>query len=355
MPNSGRCSATFSVPGVAVGHILQLVKNVIRVFSWYAVRRERTTFAAKFQGMSNQFEKSYALHEQHFYKYSKGGDRAQIAQSWFREGTIGFAQAQQRNAISDPLLATYPGAAWLTVGDGRYGSDAHYLASKGAEATASDISDALLREGAEMGYISRFSKENAEALSFGDNAFDFVLCKESYHHFPRPMKALYEMLRVARKGVVLLEPVDHYIFTNFFQAFFRSILSAINALGILKLLFGKEIKRHTYEDVGNYVYKISEREMEKVALGLNFPYVAFKGLNIYHKNGAENVPVAGFSLKKLQVDVMTGVLDTLSFLKITSPQLLAVVILKEEPTEDCLSELRKAGYRVKQLPRNPYW
>lgn len=305
--------------------------------------------------MSNQFEKSYTLHEQHFYKYSKGGDRERIAQSWFKEGTIGFVQAQQRNAISDPLLKAYQGAAWLTVGDGRYGSDAHYLASKGADATATDISDALLREGAEMGFISKFSKENAEALSFGDGSFDFVLCKESYHHFPRPMKALYEMLRVSRKGVVLLEPVDHYVFTNFFQAFFRSILLAVNALGIFKLLFGKEIKRHTYEDVGNYVYKVSEREMEKVALGLNFPYVAFKGLNIYHKDGADGISASEFSLKKLQVDVMTALLDLMSFLKITSPQLLSVIILKDEPTVACLAELREAGYRVKKLPRNPYW
>lgn len=301
------------------------------------------------------FEKSYTLHEQHFFKYGKGGAREQIAQSWFQEGTIGFVQAQQRNAISDALLSSHHGAAWLTVGDGRYGSDAHYLASKGADVVASDISDVLLREGAEMGYIKKFSKENAEALSFEDNAFDFVLCKESYHHFPRPMKALYEMLRVGRRGVVLLEPTDHFIFTNFFQALFRGILLAVNALGIFKLLFGKEIKRHTYEDVGNYVYKISEREMEKVALGLNLPYVAFKGLNIYHKDGTEGKPADKFSLAKLQVDVMTGLLNLLTFLKIISPQLLAVVIFKEEPTADCLSALKNAGYRVVKLPRNPYW
>jgi ubiquinone/menaquinone biosynthesis C-methylase UbiE len=305
--------------------------------------------------MNNQFEKSYALHEQHFHKYGKGGERAQIAQSWFREGTIGYEQAQQRNTIADPLLNAYPTAAWLTVGDGRYGSDAHYLASKGADATATDISDTLLREGAEMGFITKYSKENAEALSFADGSFDFVLCKESYHHFPRPMKALYEMLRVARKGVVLLEPTDPYVFTNFFQAFFRGILLAINALGIFKLFFGKEIKRHTYEDVGNYVYKISEREMEKVALGLNFPYVAFKGMNVHHVNGTDEKSATKFSPAKLKVDLVNGLLCFFSFLKFIAPQSLAVIILKEVPTEICLAELRRAGYRVVKLPRNPYW
>jgi ubiquinone/menaquinone biosynthesis C-methylase UbiE len=305
--------------------------------------------------MAQQFEKSYELHAQHFYKYSKGGDRERLAQNWLKEGTIGYEHAQLRNSISDPLLTACPGSAWLTVGDGRYGSDAHYLASKGADATASDISDALLREGAEMGFISKFSKENAEALSFADGSFDFVLCKDAYHHFPRPMKALYEMLRVARKGVVLLEPADPYIFTNFFQAFFRNILLAVNALGVFRLLLGKEIKRHTYEDVGNYVYKISEREMEKVALGLNFPYIAFKGLNTYYMDGIDEVSATKFSMKKLRADVMTGLLRLMSFLKITAPQSLAVIILKEEPTAECLAELRNAGFRVVKLSRNPYW
>jgi hypothetical protein len=52
---------------------------------------------------------------------------------------------------------------------------------------------------------------------------------------------------------------------------------------------------------------------------------------------------------------MTGVLNLLTFLKITSPQLLSVIILKEEPTAECLAELRNTGYRVVKLPRNPYW
>lgn len=39
-----------------------------------------------------------------------------------------------------------------------------------------------------------------------DDAFDYVLCKDSYHHMPRPMIALYQMLRVARRAVVLIEP-----------------------------------------------------------------------------------------------------------------------------------------------------
>ena len=42
-----------------------------------------------------------------------------------------------------------------------------------------------------------------------------------------------------------------------------------------------------YEEVGNFGYAISEREMEKVALGLGLPAVAFKGLNDRYEKGVE--------------------------------------------------------------------
>jgi ubiquinone/menaquinone biosynthesis C-methylase UbiE len=300
-------------------------------------------------------EKSYSLHEKHFDQYGKGGAKNDIAESWFREGSVAWAQARQRDAISDSLLKAYPGAEWLTVGDGRYGSDAHYLMAKGARALATDISDTLLKEGADMGYIKEFRKENAENLSFKDDSFDFVLCKESYHHFPRPMKALYEMLRVGRKGVILLEPVDPYVYKNVFQALFRGLLALLNATGIFKLLLGREVKKHTYEEVGNYVYKISEREIEKTALGLNYPCIAFKGLNIYHIANPQHVSVKGWSIARMQERFMTGLLNLLSALRLTNPELLSAIIFKEMPTDACLQALRADGYRVVLLPRNPYW
>ncbi|MBU6340354.1 MAG: methyltransferase domain-containing protein [Bacteroidetes bacterium] len=303
----------------------------------------------------NDPEKSYALHEQHFDQYGKGGARAAIARSWFEPGSIAYAQARQRDAISDPLLQHYPGAQWLTVGDGRYGGDAHYLQSKGAKVLATDISDTLLIEGFELGYIQAYQKANAEALEFGDNSFDFVLCKESYHHFPRPMKALYEMLRVAKTGVVLLEPVDPYIYRNMIQAMFRAGIAGINRLGLFKLLLGRSINRATYEEVGNYVYKISRREIEKTALGLNYPAIAFKGINIFHLNGSEKVDAHKFSFKKALVSVMTGALNLLSFLRIAEPQLLSVIIFKEMPDEACIATLKQQGYSVQRLSRNPYW
>lgn len=57
----------------------------------------------------------------------------------------------------------------------------------------------------ERGFIHHFRALNAAAMALPHGVFDFVLCKESYHPFPRLMLAFYEMLRVARAGVVLIE------------------------------------------------------------------------------------------------------------------------------------------------------
>ena len=47
---------------------------------------------------------------------------------------------------------------------------------------------------------------NAECLPYPTASFDVVLCKEALHHLARPVLGLYEMLRVARRGVVFVEP-----------------------------------------------------------------------------------------------------------------------------------------------------
>src|SRR5690606_19793880 len=113
---------------------------------------------------------------------------------------------QQLFALAYPLCEDKT-KTWLTVGDG-YGFDANHLRLKGLDVTASDISPTFLETALERDLVEKFAIENVEKLSFQDNSFDYVFCKESYHHFPRPYQAVYEMLRVARLGVILIEPQD---------------------------------------------------------------------------------------------------------------------------------------------------
>jgi ubiquinone/menaquinone biosynthesis C-methylase UbiE len=160
---------------------------------------------------SDFIKQSYKIHEDNFLAYKRGEAKEETAKTWLQDDNVNAWCAQRIYATIDPLLQAYPEATWLTVGDGRYGNDAHYIHSKGGKVLATDISDHLLKEAVDLGRIAAYKKEYAEALSFAAEEFDFIFCKESYHHFPRPMIALYEMLRVSRKGVVLLEPQDTHL------------------------------------------------------------------------------------------------------------------------------------------------
>jgi len=172
---------------------------------------------------------SYQSHEIHSCDCARGGKKAKHAKTWFEDDTVDAWRHKRMYKSLDPLLKAFPHASWLTVGDGRFGNDAHYIQERGLKVLATDISDVLLNEAKEIGYIDDYSKENAEALSFSDEEYDFVFCKESYHHFPRPMIALYEMLRVAKTGIVLIEPNDQYVASTFLDVLFTNFKDLINS------------------------------------------------------------------------------------------------------------------------------
>ena len=79
----------------------------------------------------------------------------------------------------------------------------------GAKALPTNLDPTLLEETKQLGLIKDYRVEDMEKLSFPDKSFDFVCCKDSLHHCLAPWQALYEMMRVARKGVFLIEPFDH--------------------------------------------------------------------------------------------------------------------------------------------------
>ena len=156
--------------------------------------------------------------------------------------------------------------SWLTVGDND-GFEAIFLARNNQTAHASDISDTLLQETEKEGLLSAHSRQNVEHIQFPDSSFDYVLCKESVHHFPRPALGLYEMLRVSKKGIVLVaEPVD--ILSKMpSMLFLKNVLDAVHPS-----LIDRIWKNHfSFETVGNYIYKISEREIEKLSMGIGLP------------------------------------------------------------------------------------
>ena len=240
-----------------------------------------------------------------------------------------------------PLLRAFPDSTWLTIGDGRYGSDAFVLHGRGADVTASSLSDAMLTIAHQQGYIQQYRTENAESISQPDNSYDFILCKQSYHHFPRPAIAFYEMLRVARRAVVLIEPIE----------------GRPRLLDWAKQVFKKLIRGDQtveFESSGNFLYRTSVREIEKMLTALGHPCIAVKRFNDFFHPRLARQTNQGLSLGR--VATRAGILaqDLFCSVRLLNYGLATIIAFKIDPGTEVSQALKHQGYEFSQLPRNPY-
>lgn len=244
--------------------------------------------------------------------------------------------------LTKALVEALPEAKWLTVGDGRYGSDAGYLTQKGVDVIATSLTDESLRIAYENGYIKKYQAMNAENIALPEDSVDFVLCKESYHHCPRPPIALYEMLRVARIGVVLIEPLDNMKLLDFFKNMLK------------KLLRGDSDDDLQFEPSGNFLYRLDLRELSKMMTAMGNEVIAFKGINdFYHPRfNTGNVKMANlsFSMTKLGIAVQ----NILVKLGLLGYGLGAAVVFKSYPPTNVIESLKNDGFKIIVLPKNPY-
>lgn len=297
-------------------------------------------------------DKSYDAHSKSYADVDKNR-----AEQWTNEGTVDYWRHERMYNTLLPILNNYKNAKWLTIGDGKYGTDAHFLLKHTLNVLPTDIAEDCLKMAKEASFIPDYKIENAEHLSFKDNEFDFALVKEAYHHFPRPFIAVYEMLRVAKNGIVLIEPNDPNCQSPQQFSINQSLFWLKNSLkNWIKKLLGKEIynPQGGYEPTGNFVYTISEREIEKMALGLNYDMVAFKGLNDDYIVGVETEKLAdkgplyqkiSNTLKNEDKKVKAGK---------RSYGIYTAIIFKEMPNESCINDMKNAGFKINKLMKNPY-
>ncbi len=249
----------------------------------------------------------------------------------------------------DPFISTTK--KWLTIGDYN-GFEAHYLLQKKQNVVASDISDVVLKKAYARGLIKKYSMQNVENISYTDNAFDYVMCKEAFHHFPRAYLALYEMIRVCKLAIIMVtEPID-ILSKMSTLLFFKNILDKINPFLINRIWKN----RFSWETVGNYVFKISEREIEKIAMGMGLPCIAFKRYNHFKSHtpieGMLDVPLNINLYKRIQRKLR--IKNFISRVGLIPYDSVCTVIFKIQPEEKVVQKLLDLGYNVLRLPTNPY-
>jgi ubiquinone/menaquinone biosynthesis C-methylase UbiE len=262
---------------------------------------------------------------------------------------IGYQIINQTLKIIDPFIGNKK--TWLTIGDYN-GLEANFLDNLKEEATASDISDVFLNEAFKLGLIKKFSEVNVEKIHFPENSFHYIFCKEAFHHFPKAYLGLYEMVRCAKEAAIIVEPID--IITKMpLLLFIKNMADRISPFLINKLWRN----RFSFEIVGNYVFKISEREIEKIAMGMGMPAIAFKKVNIIvdlkmDKTVISEAPLNLKYWKKLQFRQKFK--DILSATHIIPYNHICCVIFKIIPDTEVVTKMKEMGYIYMELPKNPY-
>ncbi len=240
-----------------------------------------------------------------------------------------------------PLTREFPHSDWLTVGDGKFGSDAAFLYSQGIDVVATSISSHTLEAAHSRGYIQKYAVENAEAMSLADRSVDFVLCKESFHHFPRPPVAFYEMLRIARKAIVLIEPIE-------------GTPRPLNAIKVSIKRLLRNGASDQFESSGNFLYRVSIREASKMLTALGHRYLAWKGINDFWYVPFSNADHDKLSLATVGTRAGIAAQNLLARTGLLHYGLAAIICFKEPPTSSLRSSLERSGFTILELPENPY-
>ena len=309
--------------------------------------------------MEDSQKQSYKKQSQIF--SDKSEKHSKLTETWFDETTADYWLHNRMYEAID-CIKNSDSSRWLTVGDGRWGLDAIRIKKRGfKEVLPTDLCETLLEESKIRGLIEDYRVENVEQLSFSDNSFDFVFCKESYHHFPRPYMALYEMLRVSSKAVFLVEPNDEpmaqSVKTKDWLRFKFQVLLSKLKMNVRLIHYRKPVvfAQKGYEESGNFIYSISKHEIQKLMQGLDYPQMVYKEMNTHYIEGCEFEPadISKSSIFKQLVETIRNE-DERCAMGWDVPNMIMLGLFKEKMNEETKLTFEKKGWTILNLPRNPY-
>ena len=156
------------------------------------------------------------------------------------------------------------------------------------------------------------------------------------------------MLRIAKNAVVLIEPNDH-TFLSMYQMGVHKLKTVIKHILKLEKYHPDTTK---FETSGNYIYTISRREVEKIALGLNLRCVAVSYYNDYYEAGFEFKKTEGNEFERVKKIIKK--IDLKSRLGLTEYGGIRAIIFKTEPTSTERKKLTENGFQFIDLPINRY-
>lgn len=303
------------------------------------------------------------MQEQYMNKDAVNEERKKIHESWFDEGTVDFWRHKRMYQTIQPVAEYYKENKWLTIGDGRFGLDTIRLKKlfNLRDILPTDIAGNMLEISKQQGLIAEYSVQNAEKLSFPDSSFDVIFCKEAFHHFPRPYLALYEMIRVAKKAVVLIEPAEKLAFDgikskDYLRSGFKLVVSKIFKRFYIPYIPGNNQLTHSFEESGNYLYSVSVREMEKLIHGLDLDGMAYLRFNDAYIKGCEfeNAERGNEVFEEMQTSLEKGDELCEKYPHVHQPNMVTVVLFKDKIEAALQNKMQEHQFTFVNKTDNPY-
>ena len=95
-----------------------------------------------------------------------------------------------------------------------------------------------------------YIKQDMENITLKPSSIDLVFVKEAIHHVPRPVTGLYEMLKVAKKAVIFIEPQE------------TALGNLLDGMGLISRYETNQKGNQKFRD--NFVYRWRRKEIDKL-------------------------------------------------------------------------------------------
>lgn len=127
-----------------------------------------------------------------------------------------------------------------------------------------DISEGMLNKARKKtnGYKNvSFIKLSTDELPFENESFDFVICTNSFHHYPNPQKTILEINRILKTNglVYILDVTNDNFLSNLLDYYFRKTekehMRFYNSKEYIKMFFSVGLKNKMSKKFA-YIFKI---------------------------------------------------------------------------------------------------
>jgi SAM-dependent methyltransferase len=187
----------------------------------------------------------------------------------------------------------------------------------------------------------KFIRQDVKKITLPNNSFDFVFVSASLHHCSSPVGALLEMYRVAKKGIIIIEPRDSSSL-RFGQKI--KLIPEYELAAVIDSDFTHGGVNNT--EIPNYVYRWTERELKKIVSSFN-PVGEHKFIFFYKFNPSfSQTKLMGHKIKYYSLKTCASLVKPFVWLFKKQGNSFGAVIFKPRIPRDLFPWLKLKGKKI---------